>query len=67
VLAIGGWLVDIWGPWCQDARVVVAGRIDFVAEVMLDGGGECDIMVAVGGGVALGMWYSCDGGGLALV
>jgi hypothetical protein len=50
VLAIGGWLVDIWGPWCQDARVVVARRIDFVSEVMLDGGGECDIMVAVGGG-----------------
>jgi hypothetical protein len=35
-------------PWCQDvAGVVVAGIIDFVAEVMVDGGWQCNIMVEV--------------------
>jgi hypothetical protein len=39
-----------WGPWYQDdAGVVVDGRIDFVVEVMVDGGWEYGIVVAVGG------------------
>jgi hypothetical protein len=48
VQVVGGWRMDFWDPWCQDAMgVAVAGRIDFVAEVMVDDGWECGIVVEV--------------------
>jgi hypothetical protein len=50
VRVASGWPMDFWGPWYQDdAGVVVDGRIDFVVEVMVDGGWEYGIVVAVGG------------------
>jgi hypothetical protein len=39
VRVVGGWPMDFCGPWCQDVvGVVVAGRINFVVEVMVDSG-----------------------------
>jgi hypothetical protein len=40
VRVVGGWLTDFCDPWCRDATGMVVGKIDFVAEVMLDGGWE---------------------------
>jgi hypothetical protein len=48
VRVVGGWPAGFWGLWCQDAtRVVVAGRIDFVMEGMVDDGWECGIVAEV--------------------
>jgi hypothetical protein len=45
---VGGWPAAFLDPWCQDvAGVVVAGIIDFVVEVMVDGGWQCSIMAEV--------------------
>jgi hypothetical protein len=39
VRVVGGWTTDFWDLWCQDAAgVVVAERIDFVVEVIVDNG-----------------------------
>jgi hypothetical protein len=40
--------MDFWSSWCRDAaRVVVAGRIDFVAKLMVGGGWEYHIVAEV--------------------
>jgi hypothetical protein len=49
VRVAGACRANFWGLWCQDAGVVVDRRIDFVVEVMVDGGWGCGIVVAVEG------------------
>jgi hypothetical protein len=48
VRVVGDWPVDFWDLWGQNTvGVVVVGRIDFVAEVMVGDGWECGIVVEV--------------------
>jgi hypothetical protein len=50
MLRVGsGWPMCFWDPYCQDAsRVVVARRIDYVAEVIVNGGeGYCIVVEVV--------------------